>query len=172
MVLLRAPLLVALLAFGCGDPTSPSRPPDHGHGPDDLAVSADLASASDLGEPRPSRGDAGAAFAAVQAIFDDKCTGCHDANRPPIPDFPGYPQLPLTVDRSYDALISQPSLETCGGIRVVPGNPDASYLLHKVSDATPCDGLRMPRGGNIIAPPLSATEIATIRSWIAAGAPY
>jgi hypothetical protein len=55
---------------------------------------------------------------------------------------------------------------------VTPNDPDHSYLVHKVADATPCDGMKMPRPFEVIPPaPLTDAELATIRAWINAGAP-
>jgi len=48
---------------------------------------------------------------------------------------------------------------------VVPGDPDASYVIHKLEGTGIC-GMRMPRGR----PALSAGDIGTIRTWIAEGA--
>ncbi len=108
-------------------------------------------------------------FAAVQAIFDDRCVTCHDASKQGLPS---YPMLPLTDGAAHDALVGVPADETCGGTRVVPGDPDASYLVQKLTQETPCNGARMPRPfevGN--APPLTSDQLATIRAWIQSGAP-
>jgi hypothetical protein len=48
---------------------------------------------------------------------------------------------------------------------VVPFDPDASYVVHKIEGTSIC-GMRMPRGRT----PLSAGDITTIRTWIAEGA--
>jgi len=84
---------------------------------------------------------------------------------------PTYPELSLVAGDSKAYLVNQPALEACGGTYVVPGAPDQSYLIEKVSNANPCDGMRMPRPFEILpAQPLSPAEIATLRSWISAGA--
>jgi len=55
----------------------------------------------------------------------------------------------------------------CAGLtRVVPGDPDSSYLLHKVGDGPEPCGTLMPQ----LLPPLTAEQIALIRSWIEGGA--
>jgi hypothetical protein len=114
-------------------------------------------------------GSTGATFAAVQSIFDDRCVTCHDASKQGLPS---YPALPLTADASHAALVNVAADETCGGTRVVPGNPDTSYLVQKLEQATPCNGSRMPRPFEVgVATPLTADQLATIRSWIQAGAP-
>jgi hypothetical protein len=79
--------------------------------------------------------------------------------------------LALTPDAAYGALVGQPAHETCGGTLVVPGDTAASYLYHKIADATPCEGTRMPHPRMIVTPPLSDGEIATVATWINAGAP-
>ena len=85
---------------------------------------------------------------------------------------PSFPQLSLVAGDAHDALVNKAATETCGGVLVVPGKPDQSYLMHKLTEAKPCDGGRMPRGFELIKPqPLSAESLATIRSWINAGAP-
>jgi hypothetical protein len=48
---------------------------------------------------------------------------------------------------------------------VVPGKPDASALIQRLTATQP--NARMPKGGD----PLPANQIALIRKWIAAGAP-
>ncbi len=112
-----------------------------------------------------------AAFAPVQAIFDQYCVRCHDPAHPVVPETQTYVGMPLVASASYAALVGVPALETCGGNRVVAGDPEHSYLYRKVVDATPCDGERMPHQGMLAnTPPLSAADIATIRNWIAAGA--
>ena len=123
-------------------------------------------------DTQPMTSDAGAAFAAVQAIFAGKCVRCHDPANPVVPETTTFVALALTRDAAYGALVGQPAHETCGGTLVVPGDSAASYLYHKVSDATPCEGMRMPHQGMLLTPPLSDGEIATVAAWIDAGAPH
>ena len=117
-------------------------------------------------------GTAGAmAFAPVQAILDQYCVRCHDPAHPNVPETQTYVEMPLVASESYTALVGVAAHETCGGTRVVAGDPEHSYLYRKVVDAQPCDGERMPHQGMIAnTPPLSAADIATIRAWIAGGA--
>ena len=94
-------------------------------------------------------------------IFTPACGfgGCHDS-------FTAAGDLDLsTAQASFDELVGVDSL--CGSaVRVVPGDPNASYLMDKLGDgASPC-GIVMPIG----APQLSDSELAEIRSWIQAGA--
>jgi hypothetical protein len=62
-------------------------------------------------------------------------------------------------------LVDVPSVLEPDLLRVAPGDPDNSYLVHKVEGSAAIGG-QMPLGG----PPLSAEEINLIRQWIAAGA--
>ena len=55
------------------------------------------------------------------------------------------------------------TLDTCN---VVPGDPEASFLIEKLSSDSPRTGVRMPMNGD----PLSAEEIELFRTWIAEGA--
>lgn len=55
------------------------------------------------------------------------------------------------------------------GSAIVPGDPDHSILLRRVSAPSPDD--RMPPQGSGVQP-LSTAEIATLRAWIASGAKY
>jgi hypothetical protein len=115
-------------------------------------------------------GGGGSAFAPVQAIFDQYCVRCHDPAHPFVVEAPTYIEMPLVASQSYAALVGVVAHETCGGTRVVAGDPEHSYLYRKVADATPCDGVRMPHGGMIVAQPLPDAQIATIHDWIANGA--
>jgi hypothetical protein len=54
-----------------------------------------------------------------------------------------------------------------GAVRVVPGDPSGSYLIHKLEGRSDIVGSRMPAGG----PFLAQTDIDVIRAWIAQGAP-
>ena len=83
------------------------------------------------------------------------------------------------ADEVYANLVNAPTELAAGrsqaGMRVVPGDPDASFLYwkllgHDPSDPdTPVAGLHMP---NVCAeaPCLSAAQLEMVRSWIAAGA--
>src|SRR6185436_20242184 len=87
-------------------------------------------------------GPPGALFATVQAIFDRSCARCHTTNAPPRPDAWIFAQLPLTRGDSYRALVGRPATQACGGMLVTPGHPDRSYIVHKLTEDTPCFGKR------------------------------
>jgi hypothetical protein len=90
------------------------------------------------------------------------CIGCHtDNGRTPAGG------LVLLEGRSYQALVSQPSRFKTGAVLVVPGDPDASYLVRKLEGAADIVGSRMPRGTG---PFLTAGQMQIVRRWIELGA--
>lgn len=90
------------------------------------------------------------------------CIGCHtNVGRTPAGG------LNLIHDAAYDQLVNVSSIQRPGTPRVVPGNPDASYLVQKI-EGTQTVGLRMPRNGP---PYLTQGQILIIRRWIEIGAP-
>lgn len=113
-------------------------------------------------------------FAAeIQTIFDTNCIRCH------APGGLGFIQtggnqnngLDLTRANSYKTLVNQPTYQlpdTPPEARVIPGDADGSYLIEKISSASPKFGKRMPYDGP---PYLSQNEILLIRNWIERGAP-
>ena len=68
---------------------------------------------------------------------------------------------------SYGELVNVASRNKPGAIRVIPGDPDASYLIHKLEGRGDIVGERMPRTGG---PFLTAGQISIIRRWIELGA--
>jgi hypothetical protein len=101
-----------------------------------------------------------AEFQSIQEhVFTPACTVCHSGAAAPQ-------GLRLDADNSYGLLVSMPSVERPGLLRVAPGNPDASYLIQKL-EGRAAVGARMPLGG----PYLDAATIGVIRQWIANGAP-
>lgn len=91
-------------------------------------------------------------------VFTPQCTGCHAGATAPA-------GLRLDEASSYAMLVNVPSTEVPAVRRVQPGNPDASYLIHKV-EGRAAVGARMP----LNAPPLPQATIDVIRQWITAGA--
>lgn len=71
---------------------------------------------------------------------------------------------------AYGSLVGVASVQAEGMLRVAPGDPDASYLLHKLED-THLDaggtGARMPFNEA----PLDPEAVQLFRAWIEAGAP-
>lgn len=71
------------------------------------------------------------------------------------------------ANKGHDELVNEDV--DCNGssyaLRVVPGNPDASFLVKKLEGTYDC-GTSMPIVGDSLLP----SDLAAIRSWIAAGA--
>jgi len=100
-------------------------------------------------------------FDAPDATGRPACTRCHN---PQGSRFTAG--LDLT-SAAYANLVGVASTEQRGRLRVNPGNPDDSYVVHKIEGASDITGARMPNGG----PYLSDGQILIIRRWIALGAP-
>jgi hypothetical protein len=102
-------------------------------------------------------------FETTDAAGRTACTNCHtNVGRNPSGG------LNLGHDFAYDQLVNVPSRNKPGAIRVVPGDPENSYLVHKVEGRPGIVGNRMPNNG----PPfLSSGQILILRRWIEIGAP-
>jgi hypothetical protein len=95
-------------------------------------------------------------------IFNQYCTSCHTGNgRTPSGG------MSLDATASYAALVNVGSSGKPGAIRVIPGDPDNSFLVQKLEGAAGIVGLRMPRTGP---PYLTDAQVLLVRQWIAAGA--
>jgi hypothetical protein len=95
-------------------------------------------------------------------IFTPICSGCHTG---------GGSSLPASMNLSnaaatFAAIVGVASTEQPSVMRIAAGNPDASYLVHKIEGAADITGSRMPLGGA----PLDPTLIANVRTWISEGA--
>ncbi len=91
------------------------------------------------------------------------CASCHtDVGRTPSAG------LNLKDGASFAALVGRPSARKAGATFVVPGDPDASYLIQKLeAGRTDIVGSRMPLGGP---PYLTDGQLLVLRRWIALGA--
>jgi len=98
------------------------------------------------------------------AVFGPTCStaGCHTGGGVALPSIMNL----TSAQASFDSLVNIASLEVPGAIRVLPGDPDNSYLNHKI-EGTAAVGDRMPAGSP---DPLDPAIIASIRQWIADGA--
>lgn len=67
---------------------------------------------------------------------------------------------------AFEHLVNARSMQAPSKMRVVPGDPDASYLFEKITNNKPTVGKRMPPNSD----PLPDEEIEMIREWIAGGA--
>ena len=104
-----------------------------------------------------------ATFTDVRSILSSSCSGCH----------PGVvASLDLTASKAYASIVGVRSTEAPSLPLIIAGDPDRSYLYLKVAGwpgngPNPIVGGRMPFGQA----PLTPQQLATIRSWIVAGAP-
>lgn len=94
-------------------------------------------------------------------IFATNCalSGCHAGPNP-------QQGLDLSAGQARANLVNVDSREVPSLKRVDPGNPDDSYLVMKIEDASGIVGAQMPLGR----PALSSEEISVIREWISQGA--
>lgn len=118
-----------------------------------LGLAATLATASCKEPPTLSQIE--------QRIIARSCvsSSCHSSDSPA-----GGLDLKNAV---HDHLVNARSFEVPTKMRVVPGDPDASFFFEKIISDTPTTGRRMP----IASPPLPDEEIEMIREWIVSGAP-
>lgn len=96
-------------------------------------------------------------------IFEKGCAtiGCHRGSS-------AAGALTLERGKSHGALVGKPSTLVASKKLVVAGQPEQSFLLAKLrGHLGEGEGAPMPYGK----PPLSESEIATIETWIKAGAP-
>jgi hypothetical protein len=101
-------------------------------------------------------------FETTDASGRAACTQCHtDVGRTPSGG------LNLRHDVAYANLVSIASRGKAGAVRVVPGDPDDSYVLHKLAGSSDIVGERMPRTGG---PYLTEGQMTIIRRWIETGA--
>ena len=89
------------------------------------------------------------------------CVNCHTSvgRIPPA-------GLDLTGN-AYARLVGVSSVQRPGVLRVAPGDPDNSYIVHKLEGRSDIVGGRMPRGTG---PFLTDGQMLVIRRWIAEGA--
>jgi hypothetical protein len=102
-------------------------------------------------------------FEAPDSAGRPACTNCHtNVGRNPAGG------LNLLNSVAYDQLVNIASTQQPALRRVQPGNPEASYLVHKVDGRSGITGRRMPIGG----PPfLTDGQLLILRRWIELGAP-
>ena len=90
------------------------------------------------------------------------CTNCHtDAGRTPVAG------MNLRSGMAYNSLVGAASSAKPGAIRVIPGDPENSYLIHKLEGRADITGTRMPRGNSF----LTEGQLLVIKRWIQLGAP-
>jgi|SRR5262245_17562962 hypothetical protein len=90
------------------------------------------------------------------------CTNCHtDAGRTPSGG------MNLRSGMAYNSLVGTASTGKPGATRVIPGDPENSYIVHKLEGRTDIVGTRMPRGNSF----LTEGQLLVIKRWIQLGAP-
>jgi hypothetical protein len=135
-----------------------------------LAVSASACDEklSTIAGPTP---DLEPTFSSIQAnIFEltdsagrNSCISCHtNVGRTPAGG------LNLLHDVAYDQLVNVTAGQRADLKYVTPGNPEASYLLHKIDGRSGIVGTRMPRNGP---PYMTEGQVLILRRWIELGAP-
>jgi hypothetical protein len=136
---------------------------DDSAGDDDTSISdCDLSWLEPTEEPVSFSGD-------LLVIFLDHCSDCHTLK--------GLGKLTMTALEAYDQLVGVPNILGYGEdmARVEPGDPQSSYMIHKIIGCGPAD----PVWGFFQAPmpppvpdvtPLEPEQISLIYSWIAQGA--
>jgi hypothetical protein len=109
-------------------------------------------------------------FTSIQAeIFESTdlagrvaCVNCHTGR---------IPNIALNFSPGQDVyaqLVGVPSRQRPQMMLVAPGDPENSYLVHKLEGRPGIIGLRMPRSG---APFLTEGQMLVIKRWIEIGAP-
>ncbi|HZP43047.1 MAG TPA: hypothetical protein VFD84_16270 [Candidatus Binatia bacterium] len=106
----------------------------------------------------------------IQPIFDRSCAlaGCHLGGT-------AINGQDLAPGASYRSSVNKPALQKPGFQRVVPGNPNRSYLYLKIIGDPRIVGVLMPQGcpGMPLggAQCLTSDEIQAINTWITECAP-
>jgi mono/diheme cytochrome c family protein len=131
----------ALTAAACGGSSSPSGP-------------------STTPPPATGGGSTTATLSTLSSqIFGARCTGCHGGSAPAA-------SMNLEANNVFENLVNRASTEKPGAVRVVPGDPNGSYLVQKLRGDVGITGVRMPRGG----PYLTDDQINLVIQWIQDGA--
>jgi hypothetical protein len=115
------------------------------------------------GQPISEGGSTGPITAEFQSIQDNVftpiCSKCHNGASAPE-------GLQLDAGHSYNLLVGVPSSEQPNLLRVKPGDPDDSYMVHKIENSPGISGGQMPLNEM----PLPQATIDAIRQWITDGA--
>lgn len=128
-------------------------------GPDAAPTATATATATQQPEP-PDSGPVEPTLSSLQtSIFSRTCANgrCHSGARPSA-------GLSLEAGKTHGQLVGVASTAAAGQTRVVAGNAADSLLVKLLKG--PSNGVaRMPVGGS-----LSASDIAAVEAWVAAGA--
>jgi hypothetical protein len=109
-------------------------------------------------------------FSSIQSeIFENTdssgraaCVSCHNQSGQALAG-----GLNLEHAVAYGSLVNVAARTKPSAVRVVPGSPGTSYLVHKLQGGPDIVGFRMPRFGP---PYLTDGQISVIRRWIEMGA--
>ena len=102
-------------------------------------------------------------FEATDSAGRSACTQCHtNVGRNPSGG------MNLVHDLAYDQIVNVASARKPGATRIIPGDPDNSYLIQKLEGKAGIVGNRMPNNGP---PYLTDGQILILRRWVAIGAP-
>jgi hypothetical protein len=96
----------------------------------------------------------------IRPIISDNCFACHG------PDADGGQKAGLRIDQF--ATVTSELPESPGKFAIVPGDPDSSEIIRRITSTDP-DVIMPPPDSNKV---LSSTEISLIKSWISNGAEY
>jgi hypothetical protein len=138
-------LSLGLLAFaiGCDEKLSDIAGPSPGLTPTYSSISANI-------------------FTSTDSSGRTACTQCHtNQGRTPAAN------LNLLPEFGYAQLVGVASVQKPGAVRVIPGDADNSYLVHKLDGRSDIVGQRMPRNAG---PFLTEGQMLIIRRWIDQGA--
>ena len=101
-------------------------------------------------------------FEATDGSGRTPCTQCHtNIGRNPSGG------MNLLHDLAYDQIVNVAARKP-GAVRIIPGDPDNSYLIQKIEGRIGITGNRMPNNGP---PYLTDGQILILRRWVAIGAP-
>lgn len=136
---------VGLLAFagGCDEKLSDIAGPSPGLTPTYSSISQNI-------------------FASTDDSGRTACTQCH-TNQGRVP----AANLNLLPEAGYAQLVGVNSVQKPGAVRVIPGDAENSYLVHKLEGRPDMVGQRMPRNAG---PFLTEGQMLIIRRWINQGA--
>jgi hypothetical protein len=129
-----------------------------------LALAACGGGGEDAPPPAPPPQGIQPTLASIQAnVFTPSCakSGCHNASSIQA-------GLNLEAGSSWVNLVNIRSTQNSSLVRVIPFDPDGSFLVQKLEATAPIIGGRMPADG----PPfLQQATVDMIRQWIMDGAP-
>ena len=93
----------------------------------------------------------------IRPILSDRCFLCHGPDRE-------TQAVGLRLDNRAEAIADRDGMAA-----IVPGDPDASLLIERITESDPADLMPPPDSGKHA---LTADEVDLIRNWIKQGAVY